>query len=203
MKFTKDSMWGMDGKQTASIVALSAIGLLMVLMCGCASINEAWMRSYVAIHDAADAVLTNSTPTATNPATDTSGMVQAVPLVPYLGADDNAVNSVLFKRWQDGGNDGCGGLPEDTRPLLIRPAGGTFGWKYVITEREANGPNIILDGDYMTVTSGWYKGQFFKFEGKSDKEWDNGKRPTDFEAVKSGVRTLRKHFVSFTAWNKQ
>ena len=134
---------------------------------------------------------------------DLSGMAQAVPLVPYLGANDKAVDDVLYNRWQNGMADSCGGLPGDTRPLLMRPAGGTFGWKYLITEREENGPSIILDGDYMTVTSGWYKGQYFKFEGKSDKEWDNGNRPTDFEVVKSGERTLRKHFVSFTAWKKQ
>lgn len=187
---------------------------LAMMISGCATMQHYGRVILIEGHEALDGYFgdsdTNAPPSTNEVSTvapgssvDTTGMTQATPLVPYLGADDGAVNAVLFKRWQDGGNDGCGGLPGDTRPLLMRPAGGTFGWKYIITEREANGPNIILDGDYMTVTSGWYKGQFFKFEGKSDKEWDNGQRPTDFEAVKSGVRTLRKHFVSFTAWNKQ
>jgi len=191
------------------LIGIGIVGVAVWFLCGCGiTVTPAQQQA------AADfwASLTNNPPVvttspATNPASvtpavavDVSGMTRAVPLVPYLGADDAEVNAVLYKRWQDGGTDSCGGLPGDTRPLLVRPSGGTFGWKYIITERESNGPNIILDGDYMTVTSGWYKGQYFKVIGKSDKEWDNGKIPRDFEAIKSGERTLRKHFVSFEAY---
>lgn len=142
-------------------------------------------------------------PNTTTPATtvDISGMEQAVPLVPLMGKTDSEVNENLRQRWASGHQDSCGGLPGDIRPLLVRPSGGTFGWKYIITDRQSDGPSIVLDGDYMTVTSGNYKGQRFEVYGKSDHEWDNGKIPVDFVAIKSGERTIRKHFVSFRAYN--
>lgn len=58
--------------------SLLIIGIVS-LWCGCATLNEAWMKSYVAVHDAADAALASKTnqppavvtPPAANPATVT------------------------------------------------------------------------------------------------------------------------------------
>lgn len=42
------------------LITLGVIGAIIIFNSGCAGLNEAWMRSYVAVHDAADAVLTKT-----------------------------------------------------------------------------------------------------------------------------------------------
>ena len=121
-----------------------------------------------------------------------------VPLVPEMGGNDKEVDANLYARWKAGVSDNCGGLPSDVRPLLIRPAGKTFGWKYVITEGAIK---ISVNGDKMTVWCGDYKGQRLHLIGTSDHESPNtGARPEtlqDFVLLKSGVEGARKHFVYF------
>jgi len=120
-----------------------------------------------------------------------------VPLVPEMGATDEAVDTNLRERWQAGTEDACGGLQGDIRPLLIRPCGKTFGWKYVITEGFIR---LVLNGDKMTVGCGDYKGQRLHVIGTSDHEMPaHGKPATleDWVPIVSGQEGPKKHFVYF------
>jgi hypothetical protein len=57
------------------------IVLMAVLACGgCASINEAWMKAYVAVHDAADAALSNKPPAVVSALTNAAPVAKPEPV---------------------------------------------------------------------------------------------------------------------------
>lgn len=122
----------------------------------------------------------------------------AVPLVPKLGSSDKEVDANLRQRWVDGAQDTCGGLPSDIRPLAIRPAGKTFGWKYPVTEGKIS---VRVNGDKMTISCGVYEGQSWHIIGGSDQEApSNGSHPStlsDWIAITPGKEGPRKHFAYF------
>ena len=50
------------------VMLISCLAIALACGGGCASINEAWMKSYVAIHDAADVALEKDTAKTNAPA---------------------------------------------------------------------------------------------------------------------------------------
>lgn len=129
----------------------------------------------------------------------------AVPLVPALGNTDNEVDGALRQRWASGLSDNCGGLPGDVRPLLVRPAGKTFGWKYPVTSGKVsvrlNGIRMTLFCGPVTDASGNPVSQRMHPIGASDHEApDNGKHPStlpDWVPFQSGVEGPKKHFAYY------
>ena len=112
---------------------LAAGFCLMLAFSGCASINEAWMKAYVAVHDAADAALSNKPPVIVSAVTNAVPTVKPDPAkgcgcdlskpravfgVPALGATESKVGEWLRKRWASGTDDSCGGLPQDRKSVV-------------------------------------------------------------------------------------
>lgn len=201
----KDSMWGMNDRQTVSIVIMSALGLMMVCG-GCASMQEAWMKGYVAVHEAADAalsnkppavvsVLTNSIPTVKPEASAGCGCDLSKPLAlfasPVHGLTEKEVGEGWLRpRWASGTDDSCGGLPHDVRPRALTPSGKSFGWKYAITKGAIK---IRFEGNQMAISCGDVTvdgmTQRWHFVGTSDHTSKEG-----WKDCKAGELTpIRKH----------
>jgi hypothetical protein len=191
---------------------------LMVLVCmmlacgGCASMNEAWMKGYVAVHDAADAALSNKVdhlPDATNmvpvtvkpDAAKGCGCDLSKPCVvfasPVHGEDEAAVGAWLRQRWVGGKRDSCDGLPRDVRPQALNPSGkGPFNWKYGITDGKIG---IRFEGDNMAVTCGdvTVDGQTQRWHVVGCTNTEEGRKAADWKPMQPGVMTAKKHFVCF------
>jgi hypothetical protein len=149
--------------------------LLCFCITGCASIKEAWMRSYVAIHDAADDALkegnkqgnTNTAPDVVKPPDEAAkactcdlSKPTVWPLA-FIG-DKAAVDKSL------GAADGCGNSGRrDCRAMLMRPDGNTWGYKYVF---QTGCLEYSPDGSMIKVRCFEYKGQQYHFVGWSIQE---------------------------------
>jgi hypothetical protein len=143
--------------------------------------EEAWMRSYVAIRDAADKALTNSTPATTKPAP--TGAL-AVPLS-YLG-DEATVDALLA----------AGKYPEsDNRTpykfQLLRPDGKSWSFANFV---EAG---LVRDG---RVYSGLFHDQHYTPVYQS--EHDQGTMMPG-HALKDGDTLGAERFIYFECRNKQ
>jgi hypothetical protein len=191
-------------------------GLMIMALVYCGGCL-AYKKAYVAVWEAVDSAIHEQSQATNNPVltpktpeADTNKQSQAcscdltkpiaIPLVPYLGADDKAVNAKLYADYKAGIENGCGGLPGDVRPLLIRPSGGTFGYKHVILK---GGVRVAINGSKMTVTCGDFQGQRFHIIGGSDHEApSNGAHPStlqDWQPITPGAACGKKHFIYLEA----
>jgi hypothetical protein len=121
---------------------------------GCASVNEAWMKGYVAVHDAADAALSNKVdhlPDATNMVPvmgrpdhngDTTGMICACDLSKPACTSYEDVRQITIgnSQWEE-----CG--LESQYHILIRPVV-TFGGHIICV-------SSILEKEIKSVDGGY------------------------------------------------
>ena len=132
--------------RTISLLSIS-IGLIIATS-GC-SVTESWMRSYVAIHDAADTVLTAKTnlpPVVVTPPADKPAMGALVCPLAYLG-DEATVDGILSR----------GEIAEcDNRSpykfQLLRPDGKSWSFAPFVES------GLVRDGK---VFAGEFKGQHY------------------------------------------
>jgi hypothetical protein len=198
------------------IISLLSVCVVLIIGGGCASINEAWMRSYVAVHDAADAALSNKPPVIVRPTQKTNeinGTEAKTPVLgpctcdlskpcavfasPVHGANESEVGAWLRQRWVDGKRDSCDGLPRDVRPQALNPSGKPpFNWKYGITDGKIG---IRFEGDMMAVMCGdvTVDGQTQRWHVVGCTNTEEGRKAADWTPMTPGVMITKKHFVCF------
>lgn len=172
--FTEDQIWFLKKMITVYVSGISVffiIGCMCFLCGGCASINEAWMRGYVATHDAADAALSNkvgevvNVPHTVNPEASTGcGCDLSSPTVwplQFIG-DKKTVDASI------GAGDGCGDSGRrDCRAMLMRPDGNSWGYKYVFG---AGCLEYSADFNQVKIKCFDFHGQRYHFVGWSTQE---------------------------------
>jgi len=146
----------------------SVVVMAGLLVGGCASIQEAWMKGYVAVHDAADAALSNKPPVVVSGVTNAPPVADPAPVVDVskpltMPLRSHGSEAQVDKWLEDGGAPECGLISPDIRAQLVRPSGKTWGyapfWK--------SGAFLGLKDGKVSFRDVSFEGQTYTFIGYS------------------------------------